>query len=152
MNATGEVDVYQADVTRWLKEIETGDLRGTLLHGIATKAAKQFEVLLRAFLQRYMDNADIDYQRDVRSKIKGKKNEGLDALTLGQTIKALDYVNSVATKTLVDAEAWHILERILESRNSLQHEPRDQRELVILAQTLLGDIEKIMERGVFRIV
>lgn len=148
MNAVGKVDVYQADVTRWLKEIEDGGLRGTLLHGIATKAAKQFEVLLRAFLQRYMDNAHIDYQRDVRSKIKGKKNEGLDALTLGQAIKALDYVNSVATKPLVDAEACNILGRILKSRNSLQHEPRDQRELVILAQTLLGDIEKIMERGV----
>lgn len=149
MNATGEVDVYQADVTRWLKEIETGDLRGTLLHGIATKAAKQFEVLLRAFLQRYMDNTHIDYQRDVRSKIKGKKNEGLDALTLGQTITALDYVNSAAKKALIDTEVSNILERILKSRNSLQHEPRDQHELVILAQILLGDIEKIMERGVF---
>lgn len=150
MSVTDEVDAYKAKVTRWLKEIEGGDLRGTLLHGIATKAAKQFEFLLKIFLKRYMDSQDIDYERDVRIKVKGKKDEGLDALTLGQMIGVLDFLNSTAPKALVDAEARTILGRILESRNSLQHEPSDERELVVLAQALLGNIGKIMECGVFR--
>jgi protein-tyrosine-phosphatase len=89
------IDKLKNDLVRWKHERETGKLRGTLLIGIASKAASRLDKLLRELLKFYLSMCGVDYDQMLRTDMKGKD---IDKLTMGQSLECFEKMNKQFTK------------------------------------------------------
>ena len=128
----------RSDIIRWQNELEKGKLRGTLLHGIASKAVNSFEKLLRDLLRYYLSICNISYETEIKNKMK---NRDFDKLTMGQVIQCFRMKNkqiteccrllssktaqSLQTRQLLTESVFKQLDEIKNLRNMLHHHPHE---------------------------
>ena len=86
MAATG-LDETVAYLQNSIARLENGLIDGSHAEGVFGKAAKLFEAHLRDFVAQTTAGSALDYDRDVRPRLKGEP--AFDKLTLGQLAHAL---------------------------------------------------------------
>jgi protein-tyrosine-phosphatase len=167
-NLLRTIHQLRSDVIRWQNELETGKLRGTLLHGIASKAVNSFEKLLRDLLRHYLSICKISYDQEIRSVME---NKNLDGLTMGQVIQCFEMKNQQITKCcrLLSPKAAQSLQNrrlltdsvskqlneIKNFRNLLHHHPskyaRDEETLKNNTKYMLSLIQNVLADILFKI-
>lgn len=161
------LDQLGADVARWQGEFRSGKLRGTLLHGIASKAVSRFEILLRDLLQWWLSACAIDYDQELKHQMEGKS---LEQLTMGQTKECLVKLNQEFTscwrarfpelgyrlrsRRLLIPPEEHRLNKILNIRKKLYHHGHyDKKEAALRSDTesLLSVIRELVAAPLFQL-
>jgi len=158
----------RSNVIRWQNEFETGILRGTLLHGIASKAVNSFEKLLRDLLGYYLSICNISYSQELKEHME---NKNLDELTMGQVIKCFEMKNKQITKCcrllspkvarslkarrLLTSFILKQLNEIKDLRNLLHHHPdeyaKDEKTLKSNTERILTLIQNVLDDILFEI-
>jgi hypothetical protein len=129
MSVNGSIHALRQNVTRWRQELSTGDARGTLLSGIAGKAAGGFENLLRDCLIHFLSLAGLSYQSELAPTFSGKS---VQKLTLGEVVQSLDMVGGKLSRLLgrkdllVRKQHRSHLAAITTLRNLLHHHLEDE--------------------------
>lgn len=162
LNLSEEIDQLRSDIGRWRGEIEIGKLRGTLLIGIGSKAARTFDKLLRDLLKFYLLTCNVNYDQILRKDMQGKS---LEKLTMGQVRQCFEKMDRLFTKccrllspkiaqllknrSLLTKPVTEQLGRAIEVRNKLHHPEEyvkdmatlenDIRRMLILVQDILAD-------------
>lgn len=93
----GSIRTLRQNVARWNEEVSNGNARGTLLSGIAGKAADGFENLLRKCLAHFFDLSGLVYDTELAPDFPGKP---LQKLTLGEVVQSLDKLGAKFSKAL----------------------------------------------------
>jgi protein-tyrosine-phosphatase len=161
-NLSDAVDQLRTDIGRWRGEIEIGKLRGTLLIGIGSKAARTFDKLLRDLLKFYLFTCNVNYDQTLRKDMDGKS---LEKLTMGQVRQCFEKMDRLFTKccrllspkiaqflkkrSLLTKPVTEQLDRAIEVRNKLYHPDEyvkdmpvlenDIKRMLILIQDILAD-------------
>jgi protein-tyrosine-phosphatase len=133
-----EVHDLQADIARWKAEVDSGELRGTLLHGIASKAVDTFELRLQDLLRYYLLVCGIDYDRALGPRRKGK---ALQRLAMGDVVLSFKELgteltercrslspgaaNMLKCRQLVTPALAEQLDELVQLRNRLHHRPHE---------------------------
>lgn len=158
----------RSDVIRWIEELEKGELRGTLLQGIASKAVNLFEKLLRDLLGYYLSICSINYEQEVRDVMEKKK---LSELTMGQVIECFSMKNKQITKCcrllspklaqnlqnhrLLTGSILKQLNEIKDLRNLLHHHPdkyaKDEETLKNNTKCMLSLVQNVLSDAFFEI-
>lgn len=167
-NLSKTIRQLRGNLARWQDELETGELRGTLLHGMASKAANLFEKLLRDLLEYYLFVCSIDYDQELRDAMEGKN---LDKLTMGQVIQCFSKGNKQITKRcrslssivaqslksrrLLTSSVTKQLDEIKDLRNLLHHHPhkyaKDEQTLGSYTKSMLSLIKDVLDDVLFNI-
>jgi hypothetical protein len=100
------------DIARWTEELDSRRARGTLLQGIAGKAANGFEAVLRESLAHYLERCGVSYTAELAADFNQKP---LDKLTLGEVVQSF---------AKLDKRLTHCLRAKRDPRTPLMHQKR----------------------------
>lgn len=138
----------------WIRDISSGDIKGTGIEGIAHKASSRFELSLRTALIQYIDICSLN------NKYYAKfPNDIIDKLTLGEVIYRVNFLSDffktnynyckIAQGRLLPKD---ILREINDLRKLLEHYP-EENEPALIKNTinLLNQIYKIINQPFFNI-
>jgi hypothetical protein len=157
MSVGGSIQVLVRNVTRWDQELSTANARGTLLSGIAGKAANGFENLLRKCLAHFLAVSGLAYESELAPDFPGKS---LQKLTLGEVVQSLDKLGGKLSRMLgkdLQIRKAHRsrLTEITALRNLLHHHfddefAKDETALVNNTSRLLSLIREELSESLFR--
>lgn len=157
MPLRGSTRALLLNITRWEKELSTGEARGTLLSGVAGKAANGFENLLRQRLAQLLAVSDLTYESELASDFHGKS---LQKLTMGEVIQSLDKLGGKLSRLLgkdLLLRKGHKsrLAEITALRNLLHHHfeerfARDEADLVSNTGRLLSLVREELSEPLFQ--
>lgn len=132
------IDRLRQDTERWQVELQSDELRGTLLQGIAGKAVDEFDEVLRQLFSHYLAICEVNYDEALRPDVNGKS---VEELTMGQVLNGFRKMNKEFTRHLRMSSrlgAEHLrgrrllkdstakgLEELLGLRNTLHHQPHE---------------------------
>ncbi len=133
-NLSKAMNQLRNNATCWKSEIEKHGLRGTLLIGIASKTAREFDKLLRDLLKFYLSVCGASYDQMLRNHMQGKD---LNKLTMGEVLKCFSKMNMqftnecrrllppnvehLKTRSLLPKSVEKQLDEIIKLRNKLIH-------------------------------
>lgn len=157
------------DLYRWDGELASGVLRGTLLQGIAKKAADSFETALREAVRSCVSIARGDQPIPSVEDTIGRGKD-LDRLTMGEMVEYVGRINRILTVGLrVASKNGQVLfqrrralsrpleeqlNRVVSLRNRLHHHPDDfassEEVLALNTKTLLLAVRGALEDAFFR--
>jgi len=124
MSLNEAIRILRQNVERWHEEVSNGTARGTLLMGMAGKAAGSFETLLRKCLVHFLNLSGLDYESELAPDFRGKS---LQKLTLGEVARSFYKLDTklslrLGRKDLLFSKAHkNRLDKITELRNQLHH-------------------------------
>ena len=90
----GSIDRLRQDTERWQVELQSDELRGTLLQGIAGKAVDEFDEVLRQLFSHYLAICQVNYDEALRPDVDGKS---VEELTMGQVLNGFRKMNKQFT-------------------------------------------------------
>jgi hypothetical protein len=159
MTLNRSIQALRQNVTRWSGEVSTGDARGTLLSGIAGKAAGSFENLLRDCLLHFLKLSGLAYESELAPTFSGKT---LQKLTLGEVVQSLDMIGGKLSRLLgkrnllIRRSHRNRLGEITTLRNQLHHNledkfAKDEATLVVNTSRLLLLIGEELSEPFFQV-
>jgi hypothetical protein len=167
MSPKESISKLKENIVRWTEEVSSGEDRGTLLEGIAGKAANSFENLLRESLEYYLAFCDLSYDSELAPDFEGKP---LSKLTIGQVVQSFEKLDEKLTlrlRSIPNAQEYlknrrlvgsqkNVLQRITKLRNLLHHNREvfadNENTLTTNTVELLSLVKRVLVSPLFEVI